>query len=128
MGHWPVSAAMFRIDAMCSWTSGGATLISSIGKLSGPVLLLFLSLLTQFIISAPVKGVFSLVGLMSIKGATFSTVKSDSKNLVIISVFCSGSTTNSPSSLLTTTLIFSFLFRLLIASYAFLSGLENWLI
>ena len=107
--------------------NGGAAFINSSGKLSGPVLLLFLSLFAHFSISAAVKGVVNFVGLISKKGATFSTVKRDSKKLVIISVFSSGFVTISPSLFSTTTFTCSFLFRLLIASYALLSGLGKLL-
>ena len=116
LGYSPVSAAVFSISAICSWTIGGATFISSAGGLSWPVLLLFLNLLAHLTTSTAVKGVVNLVGFISMKGTTFSTVKRDSKNFVIICVFCSGSVTISPSSLSTTTLIFSFLLRFLIAS------------
>ena len=77
LGYSPVSAAVFRISAICSWIIGGATFINSAGKLSGPVLLLFLNLLAHLSTSAAVKGVVNFVGFISMKGATFSTVKRD---------------------------------------------------
>ena len=85
------------------------------------MLLPFPNLLAHFLISTSVKGLVSLVGLTLLKGFILSTVNRDSKNVVIISVFCSESVTISSLLLCTITLFFSFLFSALIASYCFLA-------
>ena len=127
-GYSPVSAAILRISAISLNTTSGASFINSAGILSGPVLLLFLSLLAHNFISSGVNGFSSFTGCIYKKGVTFSKLNRDSKKEVIISVFCSGSFTISLLSLVTTTFVCSFLFRFLIASQAFLSGLGNLLI
>ena len=116
LGCSPVSAAIFSISAISSFISMGPALTSSTGKLSGPVLFPFLNLSTHFVISSAVKGFSNFTGGTSKKGVTFSTQNSDSKKVVTISVFCSGSVTISSFSLFTRTMFFSFLFRSLIAS------------
>ena len=115
-GYSPVSAATLRISDISVKTSSGPSFISSAGILSGPVLLLFLSLLAHICISSGVKGLSSATGWISLKGATFSKENNDSKKEVIISVFSSGSLTTSCLLFVTTTFICSFLFRVLIAS------------
>ena len=79
-GYYPVSAALLRISAISMNTISGASLINSAGKLSEPVLLLFLNLFAQVLISSGVKGFVNLTGSISIKMATCSRLKSDSKN------------------------------------------------
>ena len=94
---------------------GGATFISSAGKLSGPVLLVFLNLLAHLTTSAAVKCVVNLMGFISMKGATFSTVKRDSKNFVIFVFSVLDQLLSLPLHCLLLH-FFSFLLRFLIAS------------
>lgn len=76
-GYSPVSAALLRISAISLNTISGASLISSAGILSGPVLLLLPNLLAQTFISSGLNGISSFTGFISEKGATFSKVNKD---------------------------------------------------
>ena len=83
MDLFPVSATLFCIWAIFSYTISGLCLISSAFISSHPGLLLFLILFTADLISSLVISCSNFWGCMSGNGVVFSCLKISPKYLVI---------------------------------------------